>query len=120
MRIALVDDASAMRAIFTHLAERLGHAIVAEFGDLEAALAGLAAADPDLIVLDGRLPGDALAAIPQLRAASPRAQVAVVAALDERSLVRAAREAGAVGAILRPFAASRLAADLAAFAAPRT
>jgi DNA-binding NarL/FixJ family response regulator len=117
-RILIVDDSALERTIFARIATALGHEIVGEAPDLEAALRIVEHLAPSLIVLDGRLPGGGLAAIGPLLGASPAARLAVIAAIGELDLVRAARERGASGALRRPLLASQVATALEELARP--
>ncbi|MBD5635585.1 MAG: response regulator, partial [Candidatus Eremiobacteraeota bacterium] len=72
----------------------------------------LAQDEPDVMVVDGRLPGGAPALITRVREERPSIRIVVLAALGEREIVRAALEAGASGALLRPLVPSRVAAAL--------
>jgi two-component system LytT family response regulator len=70
IRVAIVDDEPLARlALRVRLARRPGFELVAEYGDGDAAAAGLAGVRPDLVFLDVRMPGrsglDVLAALPR-------------------------------------------------------
>ncbi len=115
MRILIVDDAEALRVALAHVVTSLGHEVVGRASDGPTALALAAASDPDAIAIDGRLTEpDAVALIGSLRSAVPRARLYVVASLGETALLRAARQAGAHGALARPFVRSQVDAALQA------
>lgn len=70
MRVAIVDDEPLARlAVKVRLARHADVEIVAEYGDGDAALAGLAATRPDLAFVDVEMPGrsglEVLAALPR-------------------------------------------------------
>lgn len=70
MRVAIVDDEPLARlAVKVRLARHPDVQVVAEYGDGDAALAGLAATRPDLAFVDVEMPGrsglDVLAALPR-------------------------------------------------------
>lgn len=70
IRIAIVDDEPLARlALKVRLADRPGFELVAEYGDGDAALAGLDAVRPDLVLVDVEMPGrsglDLLRALPR-------------------------------------------------------
>jgi DNA-binding NarL/FixJ family response regulator len=109
LRIVIVDDAAVERAIFARIAVTLGHEIAGEAADVTAGAHLAREHRPNLIVLDGRLPGAGLDAIELLLAAAPDAHVAVIASVSELDLVRAARARGASAALLRPLLASQVA-----------
>jgi DNA-binding NarL/FixJ family response regulator len=53
----IVDDHAEFRAVARLIVEAAGFEVVAEAADGEAALAAVAAANPDVVLLDVRLPG---------------------------------------------------------------
>jgi DNA-binding NarL/FixJ family response regulator len=109
LRVVIADDARALRTVLGGLLARLGHVVAGEATDEASVLALLPSARADAVVVDGRLPpGGGVAAIRAIRAAHPDVEIYVVAALEERDLVRAALASGATGAIQRPFVASLL------------
>lgn len=130
MRIALIDDAPVSRALFERIASELGYAVISCVQLSSSALVeAVRAAAPDVAVVDGRF-GDALGTSPEtatrlrtlvasLAVAVPDALVAVVAALGETELVRAAERSGARFVIPRPYVHAGVAATLAAMASER-
>jgi DNA-binding NarL/FixJ family response regulator len=113
MRVLLVDDAAVSRAAFVRIARAAGFDVVAEAASVDEALALAADVRPDAVVVDGRLVPDLPSAfVAPLRERDPSVAVFVVAALEETALVRAAIDAGAAGALLRPVLASQLARAL--------
>jgi DNA-binding NarL/FixJ family response regulator len=106
MRILIADDAAVIRAALARMAAAAGHEIVGEARDAEETLALARAAEPEAVVVDGRLPPGGAAGsatlIACLRDLLPSARLIVIAALDETAIVRAAYAAGAAGALLRP------------------
>jgi DNA-binding NarL/FixJ family response regulator len=57
MRVALVDDHAMFRAGVRAELEKAGLEVVAEAGDVEEALAAIAATAPDVVLLDVHMPG---------------------------------------------------------------
>jgi len=57
MRVALVDDHAMFRAGVRAELEKAGLEVVAEAGDVDEALAAIAAAEPDVVLLDVHMPG---------------------------------------------------------------
>ncbi len=110
MRVLVVDDAPVLRAIVARGIAALGHAVVGEAATLADARTLAVAVLPDVIAVDGRLAGtgDVATLVRTLQAAAPTAAIFVIASLDEAPLVKAARAAGAHGAIKRPILASQL------------
>jgi DNA-binding NarL/FixJ family response regulator len=117
MRVLVVDDAAVSRAAFVRIARAAGVDVVAEAAGVAEGLALAAAVRPDAVVVDGRLvPELPSAFVAPLRERDPSVAVYIVAALEETALVRAAIDAGASGALLRPVLASQLARILGAHA----
>src|SRR5215211_5005827 len=76
--------------------------VVAEAGDVDAALRCAAEHRPGVILLDLNMPGrPSLPAIPELLAAAPGAAVVVMTMQDEPAYARAALTAGASGYVLK-------------------
>jgi DNA-binding NarL/FixJ family response regulator len=97
----LVDDHASFRASARWLLETEGCEIVAEAASGESALAQIAAASPELVLLDVGLPGiDGFQVAAAIRARSPRTHVVLTSSRDLRDLgldrVRACGAAGFV------------------------
>ena len=58
MRIVIAEDAAVIRAGLTELLTDRGHEIVAAVGDAAALLAAVAADEPDVAIVDVRMPPD--------------------------------------------------------------
>lgn len=102
--VALIDDDSAFRRAIERLIRTRGddHACVGSWSTVEAALPALAAAAPQVLLLDIDLPGlPGHAALPQLLAALPALAVVMLTAHDDNELIFAALQAGAVGYLLK-------------------
>jgi DNA-binding NarL/FixJ family response regulator len=56
MRIVIAEDAVLLREGLAGLLEDAGHAVVARVGDAESLLAVVAEHDPDLAIVDVRMP----------------------------------------------------------------
>jgi len=107
IRVAIVDDEPLARvALKVRLANRPGFELVAEYGDGDAAVAGLAAVLPDLVLVDVEMPGrsglEVLRALP--RAARPMA--ILVTAYDGFALQ--AFDVAALDYLLKPIDDERL------------
>src|SRR5215218_1717455 len=95
--------------------------VVAEAGDVDAALRCAAEHRPGVILLDLNMPGrPSLPAIPELLAAAPGAAVVVMTMQDEPAYARAALTAGASGYVLKEAAEVELLEAVRAAAAGRT
>ena len=97
VRVLLVDDQvlfrSALSALMATWAEL---EIVGEVGDGEAALREAAKLQPDVVVLDARLPGmDGVEATRQIRQAHPKTAVLLLSGFADEATRAAAARAGA-------------------------
>jgi two-component system, LytTR family, response regulator len=107
IRVAIVDDEPLARlALKVRLAQQPGFELVAEYGDGDAAVAGLRAVRPDLVLVDVEMPGrsglEVLRALP--RAARPMA--ILVTAYDGFALQ--AFDVAALDYLLKPVDDERL------------
>ena len=77
--------------------------------DQAGALEAIRACEPDVLLLDARMPGfDLLSALGQIRLLFPRLRVIVVTAQQDPSLVRAAAKLGTAGYVLKEEGLSNL------------
>ncbi|NKI99288.1 response regulator transcription factor [Novosphingobium sp. SG707] len=108
-RIVIADDHAFLRAGLEQVLGSLGFAIVASVGDGDAALAAVAEKDPDLVIVDLRMPGrNGVAVLEALRAQGDTRPVLMLAAeIDDASLVAAIR-LGVNGILLKDSDASAL------------
>lgn len=106
-----IDDDSEIRALICHSLRHLDIDIV-EAKDGDSAMAVIAKAVPDLILLDVCMPGkDGLAICRELRT-NPECQpipVVIVSSLDENETISRAYDVGATDFILKPFDPTTLA-----------
>jgi DNA-binding NarL/FixJ family response regulator len=87
IRVMLVDDHASFRASARWLLETEGFEIVAEAASGESALDLVAAADPELVLLDVGLPGiDGFQVATSIRARFPRARIVLISSRELRDL----------------------------------
>jgi len=110
VRIVLADDhAIVRRGVRMVLEAHDGFEVVAEAGDVGAALRKVRGYKPDVLVLDVSMPGGpSLAAIPSFLEASPATAIVVLTMEDQPEFARAALRAGALGFVLKEAADSEL------------
>lgn len=103
IRVALIaGDAPLRRACAQLLSQTPGFSCGAAFGSAPSALHGIAAAAPDVILLEMRLPNmSGAACIPQLKALLPNAKVVMLTPTCDRDLIFEALEKGADGCLLQ-------------------
>jgi len=110
VRVLLADDFALMRAGVTAALEEDGRiTVVGEAEDVEQAVDGARELQPDVVVLDMRMPGGGgLAAMRRLRDAAPLVRVLVLTASDKPASLIEAVEAGATGYLTKRAKAGEL------------
>ncbi|MEU4509674.1 response regulator transcription factor [Nonomuraea wenchangensis] len=103
IRLVLVEDhAMVAEAIDLALARATGIAVVAHAGTIAAALTETARTQPDVVVLDRRLPdGDGVSAVGRLAAVAPRARVLVLTGEATASVAVRVVQSGAAGLLVK-------------------
>lgn len=110
-RVLVVDDEPAIRRLLRQTLERAGHAVI-EAADARAALAAVAHAGLDAVLLDLGLPGrDGLELVPVI-ARQPAIALLVVSARDDTDDKVAALDLGADDYVTKPFDSEELLARL--------
>jgi DNA-binding NarL/FixJ family response regulator len=111
VRIVVADDHSVMRAgVLALLAHDHGIEIVGEAGDGREAVELVLRLEPDLAVLDLRMPiMDGVAATAEITAAPVRTRVLILTTYDTDTEIERAVEAGAVGYLLKDATREQLA-----------
>ena len=105
MRVLVADDHSLFRDGLVSLLEAAGHQVVGQVGDGQAAVEAARRLDPELILLDVSMPNlDGLAALRQIKADRPQAQVVMLTVSDDDTLFEAL-QAGAQGYLLKSLSA---------------
>ncbi len=116
-RILIVDDNAAVRLILSGLLEELGHQVVGEAADADAALKAYAELKPDLVTLDLSLSpsgdGDGSTVLAALRKADANARVIVISGNSQAKLRERLTAAGAKGFVAKPIQDQELAAAIA-------
>lgn len=86
VRLVIVDDNDSIRLLLRALAARDDRVeIVADAADADGAVEQVRAHQPDVVLLDLRLPGiDGIDLIPELREASPASKVILYSAFEGR------------------------------------
>lgn len=102
-RVLIVDDHPvARRGLQTLIQQALEATAITEAADGTGALDQVEAMEPDLIILDLRIPGENPARLcAQLLRRAPRARLVVFTAFDDRQEIRECLAAGAQGAVLK-------------------
>ena len=110
IRVLLVDDQELVRAgLRGILREQFGFEIAGECADGADVLAAVSEAEPDVVVMDVRMPGlDGVAATRQLRADRPSTPVLALTTFEDDEALAGMLRAGAAGFVLKGVPAEEL------------
>ena len=112
-RILVVDDSAPLRLILTDMLEGLGHQVVGEAADLDAALKAYSEQKPDLVTLDLSLSAiggaDGIAVLKALRQADAKARVIVISGNAQAKVRELVERAGACAFVGKPLKETELA-----------
>jgi len=110
LRVVVADDHALLRAGTRQILEAAGDIeVVGEAADGDEAVACCAALQPDLLLLDIRMPGPSgLEVARRLQEQQPEVAVVVLSAYDDDAYVRAALSSGVAGYLLKTAAAADL------------
>ncbi|HST41214.1 MAG TPA: response regulator transcription factor [Conexibacter sp.] len=119
IRVLLVDDQQLLRAGFRMVLDaQPGIAVVGEAGDGEQAVAQTARLEPDVVLMDVRMPGvDGIEATRRIVAAGGDARVLILTTFDLDEYAFAGLRAGASGFLLKDVPPEQLTAAIRAVAA---
>jgi response regulator NasT len=116
-RVVIADDESIIRLDLKEILEGDGYLVVGEAARGDDALALIKEHQPDLALLDVKMPG--LDGIEVARALKGTTTVVVLlTAFSQRTLIEAARDAGVAAYLVKPFRSSEILPKLAAILNP--
>jgi len=120
--IVLADDHTVVRnALRLLLDAEPGFEVVAEAGDVEAALRYVRGHKPTVLILDLNMPGrSSLDAVPDIRTASPQTEIVVLTMQNEPAFARRALQAGVRGYVVKEAADAELVQAVRSAAAGNT
>ena len=103
IRVVVCDDHAVVRAGLGQLIATFeGVEVTGTAGSAEEALALVAGAGADVVLMDLEMPGtDGIAATRALREAHPEAAVVILTSFNDRAKILAATDAGAIGYLLK-------------------
>jgi len=103
-RILVVDDAAFMRVSIKKMLTNNGYDVVGEAENGKIALQKYQELSPDIITMDITMPEmDGLASLKEILSLNPAANVVMISAMGQESMVREAVLSGAKGFIVKPF-----------------
>jgi NarL family two-component system response regulator LiaR len=103
IRVLVVDDHKVVRkGLHTFIAVNDDIELIGEAGNGEEAIEQVAALDPDVVLMDLKMPVmDGPTAIGRIRANHPDVQVVALTSFDDESMAQRALEAGAIGFLFK-------------------
>lgn len=113
MRVLVVDDAKFMRNFLTSILTQLGHEVVGEADNGQAALAVYKSCSPDLVTMDITMPVmDGIQGLKLIKSYDANAKVIMCSAMGQQAMVVDAIKGGAKDFIVKPFTKERVAEAL--------
>lgn len=107
-KVLIAEDEAIIRLDLKEMLEEEGYDVVAEAADGEAAIRLAQERDPDLVIMDIKMPGvDGLTAAERI-IDDDLGAVLILTAFSQSDLVRRAAEAGAMAYLVKPFQKSDL------------
>jgi AmiR/NasT family two-component response regulator len=107
-KVLIAEDEAIIRLDLKEMLEEEGFDVVGEASDGEAAVRLAREREPDLVIMDIKMPGmDGLTAAEHI-VSEGIAAVLILTAFSQRDLVHRAAEAGAIGYLVKPFQKSDL------------
>jgi two-component system, response regulator PdtaR len=108
VRVVIAEDEAIVRLDLKEILEEEGYDVVGETGRGDEAVKLVRELEPDLAILDIKMPGmDGLAAAREISSAQTSA-VLILTAFSQRNLIEEARDAGALAYLIKPFQRSEL------------
>jgi len=103
-RVLIVDDAAFMRVSIKNMLAKHGYEVIGEAENGKVAIQKFQELAPDIITMDITMPEmDGLASLKKILAINPSANVVMISAMGQESMVREAVLSGAKGFIVKPF-----------------
>jgi AmiR/NasT family two-component response regulator len=108
VRVVIAEDEGIIRLDLKETLEDEGYEVVGETGRGDEAVQLVKDLDPDIAILDIKMPGlDGLSAAREI-SGERRAAVLILTAFSQRDLIERARDAGALAYLVKPFQRSEL------------
>ena len=107
-RVVIADDESIIRMDLKEMLTHVGYLVVGEAGDGMSAVHLARELRPDLVIMDIKMPGLDGVSAAKLLTEEQIAPVLLLTAYSQRELIDAAREAGVVAYLVKPFREAEL------------
>jgi AmiR/NasT family two-component response regulator len=108
VRVVVAEDEAIIRLDLKEILEEEGYEVVGETGRGDEAVQLVRDLDPDLAILDIKMPGmDGLAAAREI-AGERRAAVLILTAFSQRDLIEQAKDSGVLAYLVKPFQKTEL------------
>jgi len=108
VQVVIAEDEAVIRLDLKETLEEEGYEVVGETGRGDEAVALVREHNPDIAILDIKMPGmDGLAAAREITA-ERRAAVLILTAFSQRNLIEEARDAGVLSYLVKPFQKAEL------------
>lgn len=112
-KILVVDDAAFMRVSIKNMLTKNGYEIVGEAENGKVAIQKYEELSPDIVTMDITMPEmDGLTSLKEILAVDASANIIMISAMGQESMVREAVLAGAKGFIVKPFKEDAIVAAL--------
>ena len=108
VRVALAEDDAIIRLDLRETLEEEGYTVVGDTGRGDEMLELVAATNPEVVILDIKMPGMDGIEVARCIAESHGAAVVILTAFSQREFIDQAIEAGALAYIVKPFQRSEL------------
>lgn len=103
-KVLIVDDAAFMRVSISKMLTSNGYEVIGEAENGKVAIKKYQELSPDIVTMDITMPEmDGLASLKEILAVNPSANIIMISAMGQESMVREAVLAGAKGFIVKPF-----------------
>ena len=108
-RIVIAEDEPLARLDLQQILENLGHEVIGQAGDGQAAIELARELKPDLVVMDIKMPEMTGVQAAQLLAEERVAPVLLLSAYSDDEFIQGARDAGVMAYIVKPYTEAQLA-----------
>lgn len=112
-KVLIVDDAAFMRVSIKNMLSKNGYEVIGEAENGRVAIQKYQELSPDIVTMDITMPEmDGLASIKKILEMNPSANIIMISAMGQESMVREAVLSGAKGFIVKPFKEDAIVAAL--------